>query len=456
MEALPVRQVYARHALLPQGWAHDVVITIGPDGIISDIETAASARGEIAAGPIVPAMPNVHSHAFQRSMAGLAEISGGGSDSFWTWREEMYRTVGLLSPDDIEAVAAKLYVELLKGGFSQIGEFHYLHHASNGKPYADPAETSRRIIRAAGAAGIGLTLLPVFYAHSNFGGVEPNAGQRPFLHDPEHFLRLLADLAPACADANAVLGLAIHSLRATTPREMQDILSATTVSGPIHIHIAEQIREVEDCIAWSGRRPVEWLLDEFPVDSRWCAIHATHMTQAETHALAQSGAIAGLCPATEANLGDGIFPAVDFIQHDGAFGIGTDSHIAIGVAEELRTLEYGQRLRDRGRNRLASGPHRSTGRSMFDAALAGGASATGQKNTGIRTGARADLVVLDGRDPYIGAAKDDQIIDRWLFALGDKVIRDVMVAGRWTIRDGRHDRDEEIDRAFAGVLKKLT
>lgn len=455
MESLPASQVFAKQALLPHGWARDVAITIGSDGIISDVQTGVVAQGEAATGPVVPGMPNVHSHAFQRAMAGLAEISGGGADSFWTWREEMYRTVGLLSPDDIEAVAAKLYVELLKGGFSQVGEFHYLHHAPDGAPYGDPAETSRRIIAAASATGIGLTLLPVFYAHSNFGGVEPNAGQRPFLHDPEHFLRLLQDLGPACADANAVLGFAIHSLRAATPREMRDILSATTAAGPIHIHIAEQIREVEDCIAWSGRRPVEWLLDEIPVDGRWCAIHATHMTEAETNGLAQSGAIAGLCPATEANLGDGIFPAVDFMQGGGAFGIGTDSHIATGVAEELRTLEYGQRLRDRGRNRLAAGPHHSTGRSMFDRALAGGSRATGQEKTGIRIGARADLVVLDGRDPYIAAAKDDQIIDRWLFALGDKVIRDVMVAGRWTILAGRHERDEDIDLAFGRVLKKL-
>lgn len=456
MEQLPPRQIYAKQALLPQGWATGVAITIDQHGIISSVETGAAETGEAVSGPVVPAMPNVHSHAFQRAMAGLAEISGGGSDSFWTWREEMYRTVGLLSPDDIEAVATKLYVELMKGGFSQIGEFHYLHHAPDGTPYGDPAETSRRIIAAAGTTGIGLTLLPVFYAHSNFGGAEPNAGQRPFLHDPGRFLRLLQELGPACTEAGAVLGFAIHSLRAATPREMEDILAAATTTGPIHIHIAEQVREVEDCIAWSGRRPVEWLLDEVAVDGRWCAIHATHMTEVETRALAGSGAVAGLCPATEANLGDGIFPAVDFLQHDGACGIGTDSHIATGVAEELRILEYGQRLRDRGRNRLASGPHRSTGRSMFDQALSGGARATGLKTAGIEPGARADLIVLDGNDPYIAAAKADQVLDRWLFALGDKVIRDVMVAGRWTIRDGRHERDEEIDRAFGRVLKKLS
>ncbi|MDO9416674.1 formimidoylglutamate deiminase [Pararhizobium sp.] len=455
MASLPAQQIFAKKALLPQGWASDVCISVDAFGFITAVVADSALAGSMVAGPLVPAMPNVHSHAFQRAMAGLAEVSGSGNDSFWTWREEMYRTVGLVSPDDMEAIAAKLYVELLKGGFCQIGEFHYLHHAADGTPYADPAEMSLRIVSAAQTAGIGLTLLPVFYAHSNFGGAAPNAGQRPFLHKTDQFLTLLQRLAPVCQSANAVLGIAIHSLRAATPEEIRTVLSNATTQGPIHIHVAEQTREVEDCIAWSGGRPVEWLLDEMPVDARWCAIHATHMTEAEVTRLAKSGAVAGLCPATEANLGDGIFPAVDYIGHKGAFGIGTDSHIATTVAEELRTLEYGQRLRDRGRNRLASGPARSTGRSMFDAALGGGAQATGLASSGVTIGARADFIVLDSENPYIAAAKDDQILDRWLFALGNNVIRDVMVAGQWTIRDGRHERDDEIDRAFGKVLKKL-
>lgn len=457
MSSHPAQRLFAGQVLLPSGWAENVVISIDQRGRIAAIEEnqAPAADDERLSGPVVPAMANLHSHAFQRAMAGLAEVAGAGDDSFWTWREKMYRTVGLVDPDDVEAIAAKLYVEMLKGGFGRVVEFHYLHHGADGTPYADPAETSLRILSAARAAGIGLTHLPVFYAHANFGGAAANPGQSPFLHDPERFLALIARLVPACAQADAGLGYAIHSLRAATPDEMRAILDAAPVSGPIHIHVAEQTREVEDCLAWSGRRPVEWLLDEMPVDERWCAIHATHMTMEEAERLARSGAVAGLCPATEANLGDGIFPAVDFLAGGGRFGIGTDSHVATSVAEELRLLEYGQRLRDRRRNRLAAGPGASVGRTIFDAALAGGAQAAGIGSHGVAIGARADLVVLDGANPYIAAASGNQILDRWLFALGGEAVRDVMVAGQWKIRNGRHDREEDIDRAFGRVLNKL-
>lgn len=454
--ALPNR-LHARRALLPSGWADDVAISVGPDGRIAGVEAGATPRpgDEIARGPVVPAMPNLHGHAFQRAMAGLAEVSGNGDDSFWTWRDTMYRIVGRLTPDDVEAVAAKLHVELLKGGFGAVAEFHYLHHDADGAPYADPAELSKRILAAAARTGIGLTLLPVFYAHGNFGGAAPSPGQRRFLHDVDGFLSLHATLGPACASVGAALGVAIHSLRAATPDEMRAVVAATGGDGPIHIHIAEQQREVDDCLAWSGRRPVDWLLDEFPVDGRWCPIHATHMTGEETRRLAASGAVAGLCPATEANLGDGIFPAVAWRAAGGGFGIGTDSHVATGVAEELRTLEYGQRLRDQGRNRLADGPGRSTGRSLFDAALLGGAQALGQPLGAIETGRTASLVVLDGEDPYIATANGDAILDRFLFALGDGAVRDVMVAGVWRIRDRRHEDDAAIDRAFRAVLERL-
>lgn len=451
------QRLFAEKALLPTGWAERVVVSIGDDGRIAAIEAgqAPAAGDERASGPVVPAMANLHSHAFQRAMAGCAEVAGAGDDSFWTWREAMYRTVGLVDPDDVEAIAAKLYVEMLKGGFGRVVEFHYLHHSADGTPYADPAETSLRILNAAQATGIGLTHLPVFYAHANFGGLAPSPGQRPFLHDPDRFLALLGRLQPACVEAGAELGYAIHSLRAATPEEMRAILNSAPVSGPIHIHVAEQIREVEDCLAWSGRRPVEWLLDEMPVDERWCAIHATHMTAEETGRLAKSGAVAGLCPATEANLGDGIFPAVDYLATGGRFGIGTDSHVATSVAEELRLFEYGQRLRDHKRNRLAAGPGASVGRTIFDAATAGGAQAAGIGPHGIAIGARADLVVLDGANPFIAAASGNQILDRWLFALGGEAVRDVMIAGKWKIRNGRHDREEDIDRAFGRVLNKL-
>jgi formimidoylglutamate deiminase len=432
-------------------------LTISGEGQIAAIEPNAVVESSVveAAGPVVPALSNLHSHAFQRAMAGLAELAGSTDDSFWTWRDAMYRLVGRMSPDDIEAVATKLYSELLKGGFGHVVEFHYLHHAAGGRHYASRGETSRRILHAAQAAGLGLTHLPVFYAHAGFGGAEPGEGQRPFIHDVDQFLRLLQALKPDCEAAGATLGLAIHSLRAATPDEMRAILAAEETGGPIHIHVAEQEREVEDCLAWSGRRPVEFLLDEMPVDHRWCAIHATHMTADETRRLARSGAVAGLCPATEANLGDGIFAATDFAGFGGRFGIGTDSHIATTVAEELRLLEYGQRLRDRRRNRLASGPGASVGRTLFDAALAGGHQAAGMHSGGIRVGARADLVVLDGNNPFIGAASGDQILDRWLFALGAEVVRDVMAAGQWVVREGRHRNEEAIDNAFGEVLLKL-
>ncbi|KPF45109.1 formimidoylglutamate deiminase [Rhizobium sp. AAP43] len=449
--------LFCEHILLPQGWSSDVLLTFGADGGIAALDTSVEAIPQTvkASGPVVPALPNLHSHAFQRAMAGLAELAGSTEDSFWTWRDSMYKLVARMSLDDIEVVATKLYSELLKGGFGHVVEFHYFHQAGADRRRGNAADTSRRILSAARGAGIGLTHLPVFYAHAGFGGTEPGEGQRPFIHTVDGFLGLLDALRPDCDAMGATLGLAIHSLRAATPDEMRAILAAEKTGGPIHIHVAEQEREVEDCLAWSGRRPVDFLLDEMPVDARWCAIHATHMTPEETARLARSGAVAGLCPATEANLGDGIFPATDYLAQGGVFGIGTDSHVATSVAEELRLLEYGQRLRDRRRNRLASGPGASVGRTMFDAALKGGAQAAGLSGHGIRIGARADLVVLDGNNPFIGAASADQILDRWLFAVGDAAVRDVMVGGQWVVREGRHRDEEAIDRRFRDVLQRL-
>ncbi len=452
------QSLFCEHVLLPEGWASDITIEIDDDGRIRAIDraTAAAAGANRMAGPVVPALQNLHSHGFQRAMAGLAEIAGSTDDSFWTWRETMYRLVGLMSPDDVEAVTTKLYSELLKGGFGHVVEFHYFHHALADLGGSDGSEMSSRILRSAETSGIGLTHLPVFYAHSGFGGAEPNAGQRPFIHGIDSYLAMLDRLAAACVAADVRLGVAIHSLRAATPDEMRAVLSAERTGGPIHIHIAEQEREVEDCIAWSGRRPVEFLLDEFAVDQRWCAIHATHMTVDETQRLARSGAVAGLCPATEANLGDGIFPATDFIGHSGHMGIGTDSHVATSVAEELCVLEYGQRLRDRRRNRLVSGPGASVGRTLIEASLAGGAQAAGLTSHGIRLGARADLVVLDGDNPFIATAREDQILDRWIFALGNEAVRDVMVRGRFVVQDGHHLAEESIDRAFRRTLQRLS
>ena len=445
---------FAQTALLPSGWASDVALDIDAHGKITAIQANASPMGrERLHGPLVPAMPNLHSHSFQRAFAGLAEVASNTADSFWTWRDQMYRLVGQLTPEDVETIAAKLFIETLKGGFGSIAEFHYLHHAIGGQAYADPAELSRRIISAAKTTGIGLTLLPVFYAHSDFGGQAPNAGQARFIHDPEAFLKLLQALETR--KDGFKIGLAFHSLRAATPDEMRMILNQHSTHGPIHIHVAEQPREVEACLAWSDKRPVEFLLENFDIDASWCLIHATHMLERERDALAKSGAVAGLCPATEANLGDGIFPAVAYQAAGGRYGIGTDSHIATGVAEELKTLEYGQRLRDFGRNRMAAAGGASTGRSQFDAALKGGAQALGHPGHGIAEGNPADFVVLDAADPFIATAQGDQILDRWIFARGDAVVRDVMVHGKWQIIERRHAQEERIDRAFLQVLKRV-
>ena len=453
----PGGRLFAETMLLPGGWARDVAITVDERGRITRVEsgTERQPHDEIAAGPVVPALANVHSHAFQRAMAGLAEIAGPGEDTFWTWRQEMYRCVATMTPDDVEAVAAKLYVELLKGGFGRVAEFHYLHHTADGTPYAAPAETSLRILAAAQATGIGLTMLPTFYAHSTFGRLAPEPRQRPFIHTPESFLTLLQQLEPICRDSGASFGYAIHSLRAATLEETNLLLTNGPQDGPIHIHLGEQEREVEDCLAWSGQRPIEWALDHLPIGPRWCAIHATHMTPEETAAFARTGAVAGLCPTTEANLGDGIFPATTYRDADGRWGIGTDSHVGTSVAGELRQLECSQRLRDRKRNLLAAAPGASVGRSLFQAALAGGTQATAAGPAGIVQGARADLLVFDRSDPFVEDARGDELLDRWIFASATTMIRDVAVSGRWIIREGRHSNEQAINIAFCKALARL-
>ncbi|WP_026783627.1 formimidoylglutamate deiminase [Pleomorphomonas koreensis] len=447
---------FAEKALLSDGWARDVLIGIDDDGRIASLKRgAASGEAERLAGPVVPALADLHSHAFQRAMAGLTDVAAGGDDSFWTWREKMYDLVARLAPEDAEAIAAKLQVELMKGGFGRVVEFHYLHHGADGRPYDDTAEMSLRILSAATTSGIGLTLLPVFYAHSDFGGAAPTAGQRRFIHDVDGFLTLLHRLVQPCRTAGARLGLAIHSLRAATGDEIANILDAVPDHAPVHIHVAEQQREVEASLAHSGRRPVERLYDIADVDSRWCLVHATQTTTAEVRMIAASGAVVGLCPTTEADLGDGVFPAVDFLAAGGRFGIGTDSHVGTTVVDELRLLEYGQRLADRRRNRLASTAGASVARTLHDAALTGGAQAAGLPVAGIAVGASADLVVLDGASPYLSGETGDAILGRWLFGGIGQAVRDVMVGGRWTIREGRHARDGEIDAAFAAALTRL-
>ncbi|RJG13090.1 formimidoylglutamate deiminase [Pseudomonas cavernicola] len=444
-------------ALLPEGWAHDVRLEISTSGSLEKITIGGSTEGaERLNGPVLPGMPNLHSHAFQRAMAGLAEVAGNPNDSFWTWRDLMYRLVGQLDPEQIEVIARQLYIEMLKAGYTSVAEFHYVHHDSAGHPYSDPAELALRISQAAADAGIGLTLLPVLYSHAGFGGQPPSEGQRRFIHSTDSYLALHQRLRPLLAQQPAQqLGLCFHSLRAVTPEQITMVLAADNSDCPIHIHIAEQQKEVDDCLAWSGRRPLQWLYEHAPVNQRWCLVHATHASSEELSSMAQSGAVAGLCLTTEANLGDGIFPAVDYIAQGGRLGIGSDSHVSVSVAEELRWLEYGQRLRDQKRNRLYRSDQPMIGRSLYDAALAGGAQALGQSVGALEVGKRADLLVLDGNDPYIATAEADAILNRWLFAGGDRQVRDVMVGGRWVIREGRHAAQEQTGQAFAQLLRDL-
>lgn len=448
---------FAERALLPDGWASNVRLEVDAQGALTQIQAGASRQdAEFIAGPVVPGMPNLHSHAFQRTMAGLAEVAGNPNDSFWTWRDLMYRLVGQISPQQLGVIARQLYIEMLKGGYTSVAEFHYVHHDPAGQPYADPAELALQISQAARSAGIGLTLLPVLYSHSGFGGLAPNDGQRRFIHSTDSYLQLQARLNFLLADQPAQrLGICFHSLRAVTPAQLSEVLAASDDQCPVHIHIAEQQKEVDDCLSWSGKRPLQWLFENAPVDERWCLVHATHANANEVQLMAQSGAVAGLCLTTEANLGDGIFPAVDYLAQGGRWGIGSDSHVSLSVVEELRWLEYGQRLRDQRRNRLHRGDQPMVGRTLFDAALAGGAQALGQPVGELAVGKRADWLVLDGNDPYLATATGDAILNRWLFAGSDRQVRDVMVNGRWVVRDGRHADEEQSARKFAQVLREL-
>ncbi|CAH2399467.1 formimidoylglutamate deiminase [Mesorhizobium ventifaucium] len=446
--------IFAEQALLPDGWHSNARIVVG-DGHITTVEpNTASQPSDERHAILLPGMPNLHSHAFQRGMAGLAELRGPSADSFWSWREVMYRFALSMTPDQVEAVAAQLYVEMLEAGFSRVGEFHYLHHDRDGQPYANIAEMADRITAAAAETGIGLTLLPVFYAHSSFGGTAPNEAQRRFINDVNQFSQLVEKCHETVRTLNnAVVGIAPHSLRAVTPEQLENIATMAQ-GGPIHIHIAEQVKEVEDCLAWSGARPIEWLLANARVDNRWCLIHATHMTETETAAMAKSGAIAGLCPITEANLGDGTFAATLFKQHGGRFGVGSDSNVLIGLPDELRQLEYSQRLAHRARNLLAVAGG-STGRALFDAALDGGSAALGAGPSRMAAGAPADFVSLDANRPSLAGKTGDAVLDAWIFANGSKVDC-VWVHGKKLVSSGRHARRDAVAGRFRKVMTALS
>jgi formiminoglutamate deiminase len=447
------RDLLFDHLLLPEGWARDVRVTVA-EGCVTGVQAGASRAGaEHIAGIALPGLPSLHSHAFQRGMAGLAERRGDSADSFWTWREVMYGFLGRLTPDDVESIALFAYMQMLESGFTAVGEFHYLHHDIDGAPYADLGEMATRIATAAAEAKIGLTLLPSFYAQGGFGGAAPAAGQRRFLNDPDRF----AKLVDRCHTIVAALpegrvGIAPHSLRAVTPESLRRIVDANP-DGPIHIHAAEQSREVEDCMAALGARPVQWLLDEMAIDARWCVIHATHMTDDETAGLAASGAVAGLCPVTEASLGDGIFPGARYLAGGGRFGVGTDSNIAIDAAGELRQLEYSQRLAHRARNVLSD--RDSVGRRLVDGALAGGAQALARPIGAIAPGCRADIVVLDAAHPDLAGRTDDLWLDAWVFVAGKPLVKTVLVGGEAVVVEGRHLGHEMIAARYRRTITRL-
>lgn len=454
--------LFAEHALLPTGWARDVLLQWNAVGQLSAVTPNASAPAGTprAAGPVLPGVPNLHSHAFQRAMGGLTEYRGAAQDSFWSWRELMYRFAGAITPEQLTAIATGLYVEMLEAGYTSVCEFHYLHHEADGRPYADDRELSLCLLRAAQAAGIGLTLLPVLYQTSGFGGTPPNAGQRRFIRRTDHMLALLQALKPLCDAQGARLGLAPHSLRAVPPealREAVEGLTALDATAPIHIHIAEQTGEVDACLAWSGQRPVQWLLNHAPVDARWCLVHATHMDADEYRRAAQSGAVAGLCPTTEANLGDGIFDMAQWRAAQGRWGVGSDSHASVNAAEELLMLEYSQRLATRQRNVLANNHHAYVATAMTLDAVAGGAQASARAVAGLAVGQQADLVVLDAEHPLLqGLPTADAMLSAHVFASHrQSAIAEVWVDGQARVSAGRHALNPSARAAFNTARRQL-
>ncbi len=456
-----MNQLFAADALLPTGWARNVLIAWDGAGRIAQVTPGATAPAGVptAAGPVIPGMPNLHSHAFQRAFAGLTEYRGQAEDSFWSWRNLMYRFAQRITPESLEAIATWLYIEMLEAGYTSVCEFHYVHHDTDGRPYADDATLSLALLRAARTSGIAITLLPVLYQTSGFGAKPPRADQARFICSTDNMLSLLERLAPAAQAQGAVLGLAPHSLRAVPPDSLAAAvqgLTALNPQAPIHIHIAEQTQEVDDCIAWSGQRPVQWLLNHAPVDQRWCLVHATHMTPDEYAGAARTGAVAGICPTTEANLGDGIFDMPLWLQHGGRWGVGSDSHACVNAAEELLMLEYGQRLSRRQRNVLASSSQPEVATAMTLQAVQGGAQASGRWGAGaaagIAVGQSADWVVLDAQHVALRGLPAPAMLSAHVFASHrTSAIDSVWVGGACRVAQGRHALHDPAASAFAAA-----
>jgi formimidoylglutamate deiminase len=452
---MSARSLLARHALLPTGWARDVLLEWDEGGTLTAVGAGAAPKPDCERADLVlPGMVNLHSHAFQRALGGLTEVAGDGPDSFWTWRDLMYRFARSITPEQIEGIAAQLFSECLRYGYTSVCEFHYVHRAPDGGMYARPAETAERVLAAARQAGIGLTMLPVLYSYSGFGEQPLKPEQQRFRTDADQVLRLVEALEPL-RDAQTEVGVAPHSLRAASIGQIGEVLAALPATRPIHIHIAEQVGEVQQSVAYSGLRPVQYLMEHVALDARWCLVHATHLVDDEVAALAASGAVAGLCPSTEANLGDGLFPLAPFIAAGGLFGIGSDSHISHSAVEELRWLEYGQRLRHQRRNVCASDKQRRVGDFLWQNALDGGARASGRQVGALAVGKRADLLVLDSAHPNLDGIAAADILGSVVFCGNDNLIEDVMVGGRWVVRARRHVAQDAIVARYKQVVAEL-
>lgn len=447
-------------AYIEDNWQSNARISISLTGDITQVSQGPCTGDDIPMrGPAMPGIPNIHSHAFQRAMAGLTEEMSAPNDTFWTWRNIMYQFASAISPEDQHAIAAQLYMEMLKSGYTSVGEFHYLHNQPSGQQYANPAELSLATINAANQAGIGLTHLPVLYMSSHFGGAPLKQQQKRFYNSVESFHSLLKNLSgDETRQHTDKLGIALHSLRAVPPEAITETLrhlQNLDEAAPIHIHIAEQTLEVDECISWNGKRPVEWLLENHQVNERWCLVHATHLSDSEVHSLAESGAIAGLCPTTEANLGDGFFPLAQYLRRGGNIAIGSDSNISVSPIEELRWLEYGQRLKHQGRNIAASAQTPLTAENLIQRCLAGGASALGRKIGKLAPGYSADILVLDRNSPHLYGKPTKNILSALTFCGNTPMISDVICKGRHVVSQYRHVDEERITEAYRKTVSRL-
>ena len=452
-------KLFVKKILLADGWENDKTLTI-EQGVITDIIAGYVDGAERAKGVVIPGMINCHSHAFQRAFAGFSEQGSEGNDSFWTWRNIMYKFLGQLNAKDVQVIASQLYIEMLKMGYTRVAEFHYLHHEIDGKNHENLAAMAKAIFDAAKASGIGLTLLPVLYRFSGFGPEAATDGQKRFINSVEQFNDLVSECFNlAKIQDNCNVGIAPHSLRAV---DKSSLLAAVEhvrtldAQAPIHIHIAEQQKEVEDCLTHYGQRPVQWLLNNADLDKNWCLIHATHIDEQERQGIIASKAIAGICPTTEANLGDGIFPTDEFLLENGTFAIGSDSHISVNPIEELRWLEYAQRLSKQKRALLANNEQKSVGLNLWQKAAAGGAQSTNSNTGALAINKQADLLVLDDSQLRLFAHDDKHLLDSIIFASQRNPILDVMVNGQWVIRETEHVLGQESAERFAKVLAKLS